>query len=251
MKYFSTKTAPLFYTLIGLTLLLLFWSLGISLLAQNIPLAKLLAPTPTFTHLYELLTQNLLTEHIIASLIRVMVSLFFALLIGIPIGIILGHSRLLESLSSAPFQLLRMISPLSWMPIVVMLLGIGNAPIYFLLTFSAIWPIIFSTISGVKSIDPSWLQLGNSLAATKYEMLKNIIFPAIFQSIGNGLRLAIGVVWIVLVPCEMLGVNEGLGYFILDTRDRLAYSELMAAIVLIGMIGWSLDAFARAFISRK
>nr|WP_304441095.1 ABC transporter permease subunit [Ignatzschineria sp. F8392] len=157
----------------------------------------------------------------------------------------------MESLSSAPFQLLRMISPLSWMPIVVMLLGIGNAPIYFLLTFSAIWPIIFSTISGVKSIDPSWLQLGNSLAATKYEMLKNIIFPAIFQSIGNGLRLAIGVVWIVLVPCEMLGVNEGLGYFILDTRDRLAYSELMAAILLIGMIGWSLDAFARAFISRK
>ncbi len=256
MKYLttrllSTRRSSLFYTFTGLLLLLLFWSLGITLLAQNIPLARLLAPIPTFTHLYELLMQNLLTEHIFASLLRVMVSLFFALLLGIPIGILLGHSRLLESLSSAPFQLLRMISPLSWMPIVVMFLGIGNTPIYFLLTFAAIWPIIFSTIAGVKNIDPHWLQLGQSLSATRYEMLRNIVFPAIFHSIGNGLRLAIGVVWIVLVPCEMLGVNEGLGYFILDTRDRLAYSELMAAILLIGLIGWALDALARTLIIRR
>ena len=80
-------------------------------------------------------------------------------------------------------------------------------------------------------------------------MLIKIIFPAVFRSVLNGLRLSIGVVWIVLVPCEMLGVNEGLGYFILDTRDRLAYSELMAGILLIGIIGWILDASARALQS--
>lgn len=235
-----------FLNILGLLILLAFWSLGIKILSHTIPLAKLLAPIPTFTHLYELIINNLLTEHIFASLLRVAVSLLLALIIGVPIGLLIGQSQTLETISNGSFQLLRMISPLSWMPIVVMLFGIGNAPIFFLLTFAAIWPIILSTISGVKNIDNSWIELGNSLSATRFEMFKNIIFPAIFNAILNGLRLAIGVVWIVLVPCEMLGVNEGLGYFILDTRDRLAYSELMAGIVLIGLIGWALDSFSRA-----
>lgn len=240
------KTNKFLLNLIGLLFLLLFWWIGTSLLANSVPLAKLLAPWPTFTHLYELLTNNLLTTHIAASLLRVAVSLLCALIIGIPIGILVGQSKLLETMSNGSFQLLRMISPLSWMPVVVMLFGIGNSPIFFLLTFAAVWPIILNTIAGVKSINASWLQLGNSLSATRFEMLRHIIFPAIFSSVLNGLRLAIGVVWIVLVPCEMLGVNEGLGYFILDTRDRLAYSELMAGILLIGIIGWMLDSLAKS-----
>lgn len=128
---------------------------------------------------------------------------------------------------------------------VVMLFGIGDAPIYFLLAFAAVWSIILNTASGVKNINPQWLELGRSLSATKSEILFKIMLPAVVGDILNGLRLAIGIVWVVLVPCEMLGVNEGLGYFILDTRDRLAYSELMAAIVLIGVIGWALDSAAR------
>ncbi len=239
------KQKTLALNTLGLLVLLAFWSAGVALLSQNMPLAKLLAPIPTFSHLYELLSNNLLTHHVIASLERVGISLLLALVIGVPVGLLIGQYRLLETASSGSFQLLRMISPLSWMPIVVMLFGIGNAPIYFLLTFAAVWPIILSTVAGVKNINPSWLQLGESLSATRFEMLRNIIFPAILSSVLNGLRLAIGVVWIVLVPCEMLGVNEGLGYFILDTRDRLAYSELMAGIVLIGAIGWGLDSLAR------
>lgn len=239
------KSKVVLWNVAGLMCLLLLWSLGVAMLAQNLPLAKLLAPTATFSHLYHLLLDNLLTEHILASLQRVGISLGLALMIGVPVGVMVGQSRLLETASSGSFQLLRMISPLSWMPIVVMLFGIGNAPIYFLLTFAAVWPIMLNTASGVKNIDPHWLQLGASLSATRLEMLSKIVLPAIVGPILTGLRLAIGVVWIVLVPCEMLGVNDGLGYFILDTRDRLAYSELMAAIVLIGLIGWALDSVAR------
>lgn len=240
------KNNKLLLNVSGLLFLLAFWWIGTLLLASSVPLAKLLAPIPTFTHLYELITNNLLTSHIFASLVRVAISLLLALIIGIPIGILIGQSKFLETMSNGSFQLLRMISPLSWMPVVVMLFGIGNSPIFFLLTFAAVWPIILNTIAGVKSINTSWLQLGNSLSATRFEMLRFIIFPAIFSSVLNGLRLAIGVVWIVLVPCEMLGVNEGLGYFILDTRDRLAYSELMAGILLIGIIGWILDSLAKS-----
>ncbi|WP_373796037.1 ABC transporter permease [Neisseria dentiae] len=230
---------------LGLLALLAVWQAGAVLLAQNMPLANLLAPVPALGNLGVLLSDGQLWPHIWASLQRVFVGLFFALLIGVPVGFALGLSPKTEQAASPAFQFLRMISPLSWMPVVVMLFGIGDAPIYFLLAFAAVWPIILNTASGVKNINKQWLELGRSLSATKGEMLFKIMLPAVTGDILNGLRLAIGIVWVVLVPCEMLGVNEGLGYFILDTRDRLAYSELMAAIVLIGLIGWALDSGSR------
>lgn len=235
------------YLLGSLGLLLLFglWQAGTLLLAQSMPLANLLAPAPALGNLGTLLADGQLWPHIWASLQRVFVGLFFALLIGVPVGVALGLSPKTEQASGPSFQFLRMISPLSWMPVVVMLFGIGDAPVYFLLAFAAVWPIILNTASGVRNINKQWLELGRSLSATKGEMLFKIMLPAVTGDILNGLRLAIGIVWVVLVPCEMLGVNEGLGYFILDTRDRLAYSELMAAIVLIGLIGWALDSGAR------
>ena len=231
--------------LAGLVLLAVAWQLGVMLLRTGMPIVGRFAPLPTLDSLLFLLGDAGIYGHILASLQRVLIGLALALLIGVPVGLLLGRSRLAEQLSGGAFQLLRMISPLSWMPIAVMVFGVGDAPIYFLLTFAAVWPIILNTSAGVKAIDRNWLQLGASLSATRWETLRSIIFPAVLGHILTGLRLAIGVVWIVLVPCEMLGVNEGLGYFILDTRDRLAYSELMAAVLLIGLIGWLLDALAR------
>ena len=116
---------------------------------------------------------------------------------------------------------------------------------FFLLTFAAIWPIILNTAAGVRQLNLRWLMLAKSLSATRSEVLFRIVLPGILGHILTGVRLAIGIIWIVLVPCEMLGVSSGLGYFILDTRDRLAYSELMAAIVLIGALGFLLDALAQ------
>lgn len=244
MKTASNSTA-FALGIFGLLVLLALWHFGSVLLAQNMPLANLLAPFAALSSLQTLLVDGQLWAHIWASLQRVGVGLIFALVIGVPVGFLLGLSPKTEQASSPSFQFLRMISPLSWMPVVVMLFGIGDAPIYFLLAFAAVWPIILNTASGVRNINKQWLELGRSLSATQSEMLFKIMLPAVTGDILNGLRLAIGIVWVVLVPCEMLGVNEGLGYFILDTRDRLAYSELMAAIVLIGIIGWALDSGAR------
>ena len=125
------------------------------------------------------------------------------------------------------------------------MLGIGDAPVIFLLAFAAVWPIVLNTAAGVAALDPNWLLLGRSLAATPFERLSRIILPGITPHLLTGVRLAIGLLWIVVVPAEMLGVSAGLGYFILDTRDRLAYPELMATIVFIGLLGWALDLLAR------
>jgi NitT/TauT family transport system permease protein len=154
-------------------------------------------------------------------------------------------SRCFARASSPLFQFMRMISPLSWMPIAVMVLGVGNAPVYFLLAFAAVWPILLNTATGVGQLDKNWLLLSQSLSATRSELVLRLVLPGITAHILTGVRLAIGIIWIVLVPAEMLGVTAGLGYFILDTRDRLAYDELMAGILVIGLIGFLLDWFAR------
>ncbi|HEX7385919.1 MAG TPA: ABC transporter permease [Castellaniella sp.] len=229
----------------GLLALLLLWEGGIALLEQNVPMAKMFAPAQALPDLVRLLAENQLTMHTLVSLRRVAVGLFWALVFGVPIGLAIGASSRLESATSGAFQFLRMISPLSWMPVAVMLFGIGDAPIYFLLSFAAVWPIILNTSAGVRQLDRRWLMLARSLSATRREILWKIVIPGSLGHILTGLRLAIGIVWIILVPCEMLGVSSGLGYFILDTRDRMAYSELMAVIVLIGALGFLLDTGAQ------
>lgn len=179
--------------------------------------------------------------HIWMSIQRVLVGLGIALVIGIPVGLLIGQNQKADALTSQIFQFLRMISPLSWMPIAVMILGVGDKPIYFLLAFAAVWPIILNTATGVKKVDPQLLKLAHSLDATPREILQKIIWPSVLGQVLVGLRLAIGIVWIVLVPSEMLGVSSGLGYFILDARDRLDYTELLSIILIIGFIGFILD----------
>ncbi|WP_082072747.1 ABC transporter permease [Hyphomicrobium sp. 99] len=239
------KARP-FLGVIGLAILIGAWWASIHFLAEPDGLAERFSPSATFASLVALLTNSDLLIHIEVSLKRISVGLGLALLIGVPVGLIVGISRTAESATSISFQFLRMISPLSWMPIAVMALGVGDYPIYFLLTFAAVWPILLNTSAGVRSLDPAWLQLSKSLAATPTETLLHVILPGVLGHVLTGIRLAIGILWIVLVPCEMLGVSAGLGYFILDTRDRLAYSELTAVVLVIGFLGFLLDWAARS-----
>ena len=218
----------------GLLSLLIIWQLSSYWLSQRISLASTLAPLPTLDSLIWLISSGEIFPHLFASLQRIFVGLSFSLIVGVPIGLLLGFFKKLEIWCTPAFQLLRMISPLSWMPIIVMLLA-----------FASVWSLIISTSAGVKSIDPQWLLLARSLSASKQETLCKIVVPAIVGHVLTGLRVSMGIAWVILVPCEMLGVNEGLGYFSLDTRDRLAYSELMAVVVIIGLIGWGLDSLIR------
>lgn len=234
----------------GLFLLFGLWWLGVALFGSGEGLAALFSPQATLASLVELLGRAELYEHIRVSLQRILVGLALALLVGVPLGLLVGASRNLEWATTPAFQFLRMISPLSWMPIAVMLMGVGDQPIYFLLAFAAVWPILLNTAAGVKNLDKRWLQLTRSLSATRWETLSRVILPGVLGHVLTGVRLAIGILWIVLVPCEMLGVSAGLGYYILDTRDRLAYSELMAMVLLIGVLGFCLDAAARALYRR-
>ncbi|PRG77651.1 ABC transporter permease [Burkholderia multivorans] len=234
----------------GLGATLALWWLAVTLLSGHNAMAAQFAPQRALEALPALVTSDRLLVHVATSLKRIAVGLAWALVVGVPLGFAIGRLRWLEQTLSPTLQLLRMISPLSWMPLAVMSLGVGDRAVYFLLAFAAVWPLVMSTASGVAQLDRRWIQLGESLAATRAEMLWHIYVPGLAAHVLTGVRLAIGILWIVLVPAEMLGVSAGLGYLILDTRDRLAYSELTAVILVIGVLGFLLDLAARAIATR-
>ncbi|WP_425126977.1 ABC transporter permease [Burkholderia gladioli] len=234
----------------GLLAALGIWWLAVALFAGNNAMVAQFSPLRAWQVLPALIREDQLLTHVATSLRRIAAGLGCALLVGVPAGFAIGRLRWLEHALSPTLQFLRMISPLSWMPVAVMSLGVGDRAVIFLLAFAAVWPLILSTSAGVAQLDRRWIELGRSLAATRAEMLWHIYVPGIAAHVLTGVRLAIGILWIVLVPAEMIGVSSGLGYLILDTRDRLAYSELAAVILVIGVLGFALDMAARSLAAR-
>ena len=168
--------------------------------------------------------------------------IMIALAIGIPLGVAIGRFTLLNDSTHLPFQFLRMISPLAWMPIAVLIYPTWDSAIIFLITMAAVWPLILSSAAGVKRIDPSWFTVARNLGASEFQIITKVILPAVLYDIVNGLRLAIGIAWVVIGPAEFVGVSSGLGYAINDARDTLEYDTLAAYVIAIGFIGYILDS---------
>ena len=240
------------YSAIGIFSLLLAWWVGGWMIAQNPDVASFadFAPEPAFVRLVELTQNGSVMKAIIPSMERIGLGLLWAVIIGVPIGVAIGLYASLREVTHVPFQFLRMISPLAWMPIAVLAFATWNGAIIFLIAIAAIWPILFSTAQGVRRIDPLWFKVAKNLGAGGFQMLRRIILPAIGQDIFAGIRLAVGVAWIVLVPAEYLGVTSGLGYAINDARDTLEYDTLAAIVVVIGILGFFLDGICVKLIKK-
>ena len=119
-----------------------------------------------------------------------------------------------------------------------------------MIAVAAVWPIVFSTAAGLAKVDPAWFKVARNLGAKPYHMVTQIILPAIAFDILTGVRLALGVGWIVLVPAEFLGVTSGLGYSIADARETLSYDHLTAMVLVIGIMGYILDSSCALLIKR-
>ncbi|MGV0833998.1 ABC transporter permease [Mycolicibacterium thermoresistibile] len=206
------------------------------------------APQHVAPALVELFTRGVLLPDIGVSLWRLLVGMLIAVVVGIPLGLLVGLSITFDRAVSPLVQFLRMVSPLSWAPIAVALFGIGSQPVIFLIAIAAVWPIVINTAAGVRAIDEGYLQVARSFGANRFELLTAVVLPAIRGHVQTGIRIALGIAWVVLVPAEMLGVRSGLGYQILNARDQLAYDQVVAIIVVVGLLGYFLDSTARALL---
>ncbi|MDH3311279.1 MAG: ABC transporter permease subunit [Gammaproteobacteria bacterium] len=248
----SPGVRRLVYGVVGLSIMLIIWELGTLLLDLN-PATRTFTtfgPGPTFRAFPTLIEDGSIYKAVVASGYRMGFGLFIAIAIGIPIGILMGRSKRFREMSNSPFQLLRMISPLAWMPLAVIVYPEWDQAIIFLIAIASVWPIAFATAAGLAKIDPAWFKVARNLGARATHMLTQVMLPAIAFDVLTGIRLALGVAWIVLVPAELLGVTSGLGYAIKDARETLSYSHLTAMVLVIGVIGYFLDSVCVVLIKR-
>lgn len=236
----------------GLLILLVLWWIGGYLLSINPKTASFseFGPIPTLQAFPVLWEKGKIQSAVMTSGYRLGVGLAIAILIGVPVGILVGRAKKFRELSNSPFQFLRMISPLSWTPIAVFVFATWDQSIIFLIAVAAVWPVIYATAAGLAKVDPAWFKVARNLGATPWQMLTRIIMPAITFDVLTGIRLALGVAWVVIVPAEFLGVTTGLGYTIQDARETLSYNHLTAMVLTIGIMGYALDSVCVYLIKR-
>lgn len=232
----------------AISVFVVLWWLSTSVLAQSESIVRDFAPQHVLPALIEMFHRGVLLGDVGASLWRLLVGLLIAVTIGIPLGLSIGLNETVSRALRPVMQFLRMISPLSWAPIAVALFGIGHRPVFFLIAAAAVWPIVLNTAAGVHALDPGHVLVARSMGATRGERLSTIVLPGIRSHVQTGLRVALGIAWVVLVPAEMLGVQSGLGYQILNARDQLAYDQVMAVILVIGILGFVLDSAAQLLL---
>lgn len=236
---------------LGIAAAVAIWWLATSVAAPRDSLLAAFAPERAVPAIGALAARGVLLDDVVTSLWRLLAGLFLAGVLGVGTGLLVGSVPMLNDATQPVFQLLRMISPLSWAPVAIGLFGIGHRPVVFLVAAAAVWPVVLNTAAGVRSVEPGLLLVARSLGASRWELLTTIVLPTLRPQLLTGLRLALGIGWVVLVPAEMLGVTSGLGYEILNARDQLAYPEVMAVILVIGLLGYALDTLARLLLDER
>jgi NitT/TauT family transport system permease protein len=194
----------------------------------------------------ELIADGTLWEHILASLMRVGAGFLLAVATAVPLGLLMGRVRGAYVTLNPIFQMLRPISPIAWIPIAILWFGVGNASPIFLIFIAAVFPLIVQTASGVHTIEPRYLLAAENFGVSRGKLFRQVIVPAVLPQIIVGMRISLGVAWLVVVAAEMIALRSGLGYMIMDSRNAgNRYDLVVAGMIIIGIFGLVLDGIMR------
>jgi NitT/TauT family transport system permease protein len=197
--------------------------------------------------LAELLQQHVLWNDIAYSLRRVAVGFGLAAVLGMPLGLALGWYPQANQVVNPVIQILRPISPIAWIPVSIFSLGIGDHAATALIFLGAFFPIVVSCVDGVNNVSSVFRRAGRNFGLGPLQLLGRVVFPAALPNILVGLRIAFGIAWLVVVAAEMVAVDSGLGFLIIDSRNSgKRYDLVVAAMLLIGIIGLALDYLFRS-----
>ena len=205
-------------------------------------------PTPwqVMIGIGELMQNGVLWEHIGASLFRVGSGFLLAVAFAVPLGLWMGWVRGAFTTLNPIFQMLRPISPIAWIPIAILWFGVGNASPIFLIFISSVFPMVVQTTSGVHTIERRYLRAAANFGVSRATVFRRVVIPAALPQIIVGMRIGLGVAWLVVVAAEMIALRSGLGYLIIDSRNAgNRYDLVIAAMIIIGLIGLLLDGLMR------
>jgi NitT/TauT family transport system permease protein len=200
----------------------------------------------------ELIEDGTLWVHIGASLFRVATGFLLAVAFAVPLGLWMGWVRGAFITLNPVFQILRPISPIAWIPIAILWFGVGNASPIFLIFISSVFPMIVQTTVGVHTIERRYLRAAENFGVSRYTLFRQVVIPAVLPQVLVGMRIGLGVAWLVVVAAEMIALRTGLGYLIMDSRNAgNRYDLVIASMIIIGLIGLLLDGMMRLLEGHK
>ena len=211
-------------------------------------------PTPwqVVTGAWELVEDGTLAQHIGASVFRVAIGFGLAFLVAIPLGLWMGWVSGAYYTLNPLFQMMRPISPIAWIPVAILWFGVGNMSPIFLIFISSVFPMIVQTTVGVRTIDRRYLRAAANFGVSRSVLFRQVVIPAVLPEIIVGMRIGLGVAWLVVVAAEMIALHSGLGYMIIDSRNAgNRYDLVIAGMIIIGLIGLMLDGIMRLLESMK
>jgi nitrate/nitrite transport system permease protein len=176
------------------------------------------------------------------SIVRVMLGFILAMIIAIPLGFLVGMSKTAQGALNPYIQIMKPVSPLAWMPLALYTIKDSNTSSVFVIFICAIWPMLINTTFGVASVRKEWLNVAKTLEVSSLRMAFTVILPAAAPTILTGMRISIGIAWLVIVAAEMLVGGTGIGYFVWNEWNNLSITGVISAIFFIGLVGMCLDA---------
>ena len=247
--FFQWLLPPMF----GLLLLLVVWSL-ISTQSSGLP-----DPIKTWHSAVELFAHPFYVNgpndqgigwNILASLKRVGLGFSLAALVGIPLGFMIGRFEFLNRMTAPVISLLRPVSPLAWLPIGLLVFKAANPAAIWVIFISAIWPMIINTAVGVSKVPQDYMNVAKVLNLSEWKIVTKILFPSVLPYMMTGIRLSIGVAWLVIVAAEMLTGGVGIGFWVWDEWNNLNVEHIIIAIFVVGIIGLLLEQTLIAIANR-
>jgi NitT/TauT family transport system permease protein len=205
-------------------------------------------PTPlaVVQGLADMARDGTLWRHIGSSLLRVGSGFALAVAVGVPLGLLMGWIPSAYATVNPIVQLLRPISPIAWIPLAILWFGVGDASPIFLILLSAVFPIVVQTTAGVHTIERQYLRAAANFGVSRRKLFLQVVIPAVLPQVIIGMRVSLGVAWLVVVAAEMIALDSGLGYMIIDARNAgNRYDLVVAGMAVIGVIGLLLDLAMR------
>ena len=205
-------------------------------------------PTPwqVVTGTFDMARDGTLWAHIGSSLFRVGSGFLLAVAVGVPLGLLMGWVSGAFTMLNPIVQVLRPISPIAWIPIAILWFGVGDLSPIFLIFLSSVFPTIVQTAAAVQAIERRYIWAAENFGVSRYRLFLQVVIPAALPQIIVGLRVSLGVAWLVVVAAEMIALRSGLGYLIIDSRNAgNRYDLVVAGMVIIGLTGLLLDGAMR------
>lgn len=259
----NQKSKGLLINILSLILFAALWQMLVMLARDgslNIPFIRLKdIPTPVetwtalagsmFTRMYGPGITYGIINHVYASLLRVIEGGLIAFIIGVPLGIGVGYSRIISNFLNPVIEIVRNMPPMAWIPLSIFIFVSGGA--IFIVFIGVVFPIILNTIQGVRSTDQRLIDAAKTLGSSESIIVKKVVIPSAFPSIMTGLRIGLGVGWMAIVAAEMVIRSPvGLGYFIWNMGDLGLYAEMVAGMIVIGVIGYFMN-ISILFLQRR